>query len=220
MSSVNTVTIYLATSPSGAKFVGSCSGKVETAWRQHEHDAGDMGANRSTKLNAEIRMLKDTGGGSFQISVLEEVDANSVTERKEYYVKQHGATLNLKVGSGGRKGAKQSTREKMSESHKKRHAEKNYGPMDKVTKNKISKTLTKDIRIGHDGNELPKYVRFTNQTDRRGYIIWGHPAHPARIYFVKATLTLDQNRDACIAKLKELNEKDIPATGPGATASA
>jgi hypothetical protein len=89
--------------------------------------------------------------------------------------------------------------------------------MDKVTKSKIRKTLTKEVRYDHDGNELPKHVQYTQQKDRHGYMIWGHPAHPARIYFVKTSLTMDQRKAACLARLKELD--DVTTVNKAASAS-
>jgi hypothetical protein len=76
------------------------------------------------------------------------------------------------------------------------------------TKRKIANTLRKPTQ-GHDGRELPLYMKFVNWDDRRGYRIDGHPLKKVR-YFVNTPKSKIQNTDEelyteCLKYLNQLN---------------
>ena len=51
-------------------------------------------------------------------------------------------------------------------------------------KNRISNTLIeKNKRYGHNGQELPKYVKYVDWVDRKGYAIVSHPSFFLLTYF-------------------------------------
>lgn len=74
----------------------------------------------------------------------------------------------------------------------------------------IADTLKKKaqkLRKGHDGRDLPLYMKFTDTNDRTGYEIKGHPLHENRKYFVNKKKTLDQLYEEALAFLNQLNAK-------------
>jgi hypothetical protein len=73
-------------------------------------------------------------------------------------------------------------------------------------RNKISKTLiNKTKRLGHSGQELPKYIKYVNWTDRQGYSIVSHPKTKKRD-FVSNQKTLDEKYQQAIIYLQKLEE--------------
>lgn len=72
------------------------------------------------------------------------------------------------------------------------------------TKDKISKTIIDNIiRYDHNGNRLPKYIKFINWKDRCGYAIVSHPKCKVR-YFVEKNCTLESKLSRCVEFLQNL----------------
>ena len=72
------------------------------------------------------------------------------------------------------------------------------------TKQKISNTLIdKTIRYDHNNNVLPKYMKYVNHKDRKGYQIVSHP-NCKSISFVSSKKSLDQLYDDCLNYLNTL----------------
>jgi hypothetical protein len=71
-------------------------------------------------------------------------------------------------------------------------------------KQKISETLKNNvIRIDADGKELPKYVKYIDWSDRKGYAIVSHPNCKLK-YFVSKKKDLKDLYDKCMAYLTGL----------------
>ncbi len=74
------------------------------------------------------------------------------------------------------------------------------------TKNKIANTLIeRNIRFGHDGRELPKYIKYIDWTDRKGYGIFSHPKCKKKD-FTNKKKTLEELYQQAIDHLKTLEE--------------
>ena len=72
------------------------------------------------------------------------------------------------------------------------------------TKQKIANTLIdKTIRYDHNHNQLPKYMKYINHKDRKGYQIISHPQCKQRS-FISSGKTLDQLYDDCLKFLNTL----------------
>lgn len=78
--------------------------------------------------------------------------------------------------------------------------------MPKKACKQIADTLiTNNIRYGHNNNELPKYVKYHNWADRKGYAIISHPKCKKKD-FVSKEKSLDELYDACLTFLSSLEK--------------
>lgn len=76
------------------------------------------------------------------------------------------------------------------------------------TKQKISNTLIeRTIRIGHDGRQLPKYIKYIDWVDRKGYGVFSHPKCKKKD-FTNKKKTLEELYQQAIDHLKSLEEAD------------
>jgi hypothetical protein len=74
-------------------------------------------------------------------------------------------------------------------------------------KKQISNSLIeRNIRIGHDGQELPKYIKYVNWEDRKGYAIISHPDCKKKD-FTKKSKTMDELYQEALDHLEKLNIK-------------
>jgi hypothetical protein len=73
------------------------------------------------------------------------------------------------------------------------------------TRQQISNSLIENVkRVGHDGRELPKYVKFHDWKDRQGYAIINCHRFKKKD-FVSKKFTLEENYQRCIEYLNQLN---------------
>jgi hypothetical protein len=73
-------------------------------------------------------------------------------------------------------------------------------------KERISKTLVDNVvRYDVDGEELPKYVKYMDWKDRRGYAIVSHPSCKLK-YFVSKVKPLATLKEQCVSYLTNLNK--------------
>ena len=73
------------------------------------------------------------------------------------------------------------------------------------TKQQISNSLIENNkRVGHDGRELSKYVKYHDWKDRKGYAILNHPKCKKKDFVLKKS-TLEENYQRCIEFLNQLN---------------
>jgi hypothetical protein len=76
----------------------------------------------------------------------------------------------------------------------------------KKTSEQISNTLiNNNIRFGHDDAQLPKYVKFVDWSDRKGYSIVSHPRCKLK-YFVSKNKSLEELLGVCVAHLDTLRD--------------
>ena len=80
--------------------------------------------------------------------------------------------------------------------------------MSKQACEKISDTLTsKKVRLNHDDSQLPKYIKFINWADRRGYAIVNHPQCKLK-YFVSKSKPLQELYSLCLEYMRNLLETE------------
>jgi hypothetical protein len=73
------------------------------------------------------------------------------------------------------------------------------------TKKKISNTLIENtIRYGHNGQQLPKYIKYIDWVDRKGYAIISHPKCKKKD-FTKKSKTMDELYQEALNHLEKLN---------------
>ena len=76
------------------------------------------------------------------------------------------------------------------------------------TKKKIANTLIeRKIRFGHDGRQLPKYIKYIDWTDRKGYGIFSHPRCKKKD-FTNKKYTLEELYQQAIDHLENLEKND------------
>ena len=78
-------------------------------------------------------------------------------------------------------------------------------PSDDTKKKLADAQLDKVARVDHTGQALPKYLKFINQADRKGYAVIAHPAlEGAKKEFVSKKLTLDEKKRLALAYIVDL----------------
>jgi len=141
--------IYKLTSPSGKSYIGQTKQPFNRRWNSHTRSAR-ICSNHSVALERAIRKY---GRENFKTEILVECNDNMLNTFEERMVKAYGSnihSLGYNLTSGGDHGQKfnDSTRLKMSNSHRRKH-----------------------------GNNLPKYLIKTGckATGKSGYQITNHP---------------------------------------------
>jgi hypothetical protein len=196
--------IYIIISPSGRQYVGKANcfdskGRSHGTlgrWKGHLRDARSKDGGRCRLLNTEIRSYNHD---DFIVQPLLTclINDTPIYERQmiqsfdTLYRKDNQMGLNINEG-GNSGNLSEETKQRMSESRK---AFANKHPdrckLNDETKRKISQTLIDNVtRYDHDGSELPKYVKYINWNDRRGYQVVSHPCFKNK-YFVSTTKPLD-----------------------------
>ena len=194
--------IYLVISPSNKRYVGKANlvtskGKQHGShkrWLGHLSDARAANGGNCRLLNEEIRLHNFE---NFEIIPILTCTVNNTAKFEKVMIREfnsrHHPTQNpngLNLQEGGNSGKLSlETREIMSLNRQvKPHFCK---PHSEETKRKISQTLIDNVtRYDYDGSELPKYVKYINWNDRRGYQIVSHPCLKNK-YFVSTTKPLD-----------------------------
>lgn len=212
--------IYLIVSPSGKRYIGqtqcvdSKGRKYGTMarWKCHIRDAASK--DRCRLLNQEIRSHDIT---TFVITPILTCKNDDADKYEIMFIAQYNTHNNngqnkegLNVRTGGHAGdvLSEDTRLKMS----KARTEYASNNPDKIkltdkTKKQISESLIDNvIRYDHNGKILPKYVKYVNWNDRRGYQIVSHPLCKCK-YFVSSKEKLDFLYDKCIRHLELLDVK-------------
>ena len=177
--------IFMLTSPSNKVFFGKAmciraNGKQHGAighWNMHKADAAAPNGGHCTKLNEEIRFHNFKG---FDITVLCVVPTAELDSMRTYYMDKYMETtdpanlLNAQKRGGTTGPLSDATRELMS---KNRQIKPGFQqPHTEETKRQISETLIgRVVRYGHLEQILPRYIKYENQKDRKGYSIISHP---------------------------------------------
>ena len=74
----------------------------------------------------------------------------------------------------------------------------------RTTREQIADTMiTNTVRFSHDNKELPKYVKYIDWKDRRGYAIVSHPNCKIK-YFVSKNKPLEDLYTNCMEYLSKL----------------
>jgi hypothetical protein len=181
-------------------------------WKCHIRDAASK--NRCRQLNQEIRSLDITKFHIRPILTCKSEDADKyevmfITQYNTYNNDGKNAEgLNIRTGGNAGDVLSEDTRLKMSEARS-HYAKTNP---DKVkhtdkTKKQISESLIDNVvRYDHDGKILPKYIKYVNWNDRRGYQIVSHPLCKCK-YFVSSKEKLAVLYDKCLLHLESLAVK-------------
>lgn len=210
--------IYLITSPSGKQYVGKANcvdSKGHThgtigRWKGHLRDAKAINGGRCRLLNQEIREY-DPSHFAVECILVCHVEYTWYYERlciSQWNTLYHKTNnpQGLNINEGGNSGyLSEETRSLMSQSRK--AYVRNNPDSTKVsdaTKAKISKSLIDNVkRRGHDDRELPKYMKYVNWKDRKGYQIISHPLCSCK-YFVSSTVPIEELYNQCYKELQGL----------------
>jgi hypothetical protein len=205
--------IYKITSPSQKVYIGQAvcylsNGKsygTFQRWNGHIRDAHRPSGGNCRRLNFAIRKY---GADNFIVQQL----LTTKLEYLDYYEMQmiqvYNATdmqygYNLRE-SGNKSKLALETRQLMSVSQTgdKNH---NFGKSKPVEICKqISETLINNvIRKGHHDGVLPKYIKYVDWKDRKGYAVVSHP-HCKIKYFVSSKTSLEDNYAKCVEYLQSL----------------
>ena len=198
-----TAKIYIITSPSGKQYIGKTTKSIDKILNDYNNLSK---TNRSSLLVNEFKIYKYT---NFKIETLIECNNKDHMKYKIYFIDQYNtfepnglnASLQKTINN-----IPEDVRKKMSEAHKtyyKNLTEKRV--VSEETKQKISNTLIeKTVRYDHNGNQLPKYMKYLNQKNRKGYQVISHPECKQRS-FISSGKSLDQLYDDCLKFLNILS---------------
>ena len=206
--------IYLVKSPCNKYYIGQAlcvlsNGKqygTYERWKGHLSDAKCKNGGNCRILNHAINKYDQC---NFDVHPILTTTIDKLDEYEIYFIEEYKSmdrTFGYNIRNGGRTGSlSQETRDIMSKNRsikpcfKQKHTEE--------TKIKISQTLISNVeRIGHTGAILPKYVKFIDWIDRKGYAVVSHPQCKLK-YFVstKTDPNLDQLYSKCIKYIANLN---------------
>jgi hypothetical protein len=201
--------IYIITGPDGKIYVGQTKDTSIERFKQHLWESKNEDGGNCTKLN---NALNCHGKENFKLEVLLACPSYLLDFYEEYFIKLYNSLskfgYNLK---GGGKHGKPTTvtlgRQKVSKTGEKNH---NYGVSPPIEiRMKISSTLIdqSEKRFSHLEQELPRHVKYTNQEDREGYEIKGHPVlgPKSRKYFTVIKDGNDGNLENCLTFLRFLD---------------
>jgi len=216
MGKVGYAEIYFIVSPAGKRYIGKANcydskGKkhgTNGRWKGHIRDARLLDGGRCRLLNEEIRTHKVN---DFVVLPLLSCKMQDTRMYEKLFIKEYKSLYNienpdgLNINEGGNSGnLSEETRKRMSQ--KRKEYISNNPDKCKVsedTKQKISKTILDHvIRYDHDGTILPKYVKYINWKDRRGYQVVSHPSRKNK-YFVSSTKQLHELFLECMQYLQE-----------------
>lgn len=212
--------IYLIQSTDGKSYVGKANCRDSKGrkhgtygrWKGHIRDARAVDGGRCRLLNEEIRKYNDMK--MFRITPILVCKIEDAWYYERMLIKEFNTLYDkvtnpygLNINEGGNSGKlSKETRERMSLSRK-QYIEMNPHTLtvSQETKDKISNTLIDNvIRYDHNGQVLPKYVKYINWADRRGYQIVSHPKCKCK-YFVSKHDDMNVLLDRCILFLTELS---------------
>jgi hypothetical protein len=204
--------IYLITSPTGKQYVGKTKcltrqgKKYGTSNRWTSHIADSRNKNRCRLLNEEIRKYQlDT----FKVEQIITCETKYIADYEKLFIKEYNTKFSnnnpngLNIRDGGNHGENSDiTRQLMSKARQKYISENPEKlKLSTETKQKISKTnIDNIIRKDHNGNILPKYMKFINWQERKGYAIVSHPTCKL-LFFVSVKKTFDELYNECLYKL-------------------
>jgi hypothetical protein len=192
--------IYKIKCPDGKVYIGQCVSYLSNGtkygtlgrWRTHLTDSRRKNGGNCRKLNEAIRYFGET---NFQIEIILQTHTSLLDFYEECIISLLESTksefgYNLRSG-GNHSRLSLETRLLMRESRLKYTLPK---PSQK-TKEKISKTLIeKVVRKDADGNILPKYIKYIDWKDRRGYAIVSHPRCKLKYFVSKNNLENTYNK--------------------------
>jgi group I intron endonuclease len=203
--------IYVLQSPSGKCYVGQAihfltKGKqwgTEERWVSHIHDSNRKNGGTCRKLNYAIRKY---GPGNFNVNTLLVCRLEYLDYFEQMFIAEYnsnGEGYNLRKG-GNKSELSTETRNLMSiaQTGDRNH---NYGKSPKdETKKKISVTLINNVeRYDHLERRLPKYIKFIDWEDRKGYAIVSHPECKIK-YFVSCKIDIALLFQKCLTHLRTL----------------
>jgi hypothetical protein len=189
--------IYKITCPIGKVYIGQCvlylsNGKKYGhigRWRTHITDSRRKNGGTCRRLNEAIRFF---GESNFSVELIKTVHVLELDFHEQEYIKKYDST-NIEKGYNLREGGKHSrasleTRQLMRE----KRMQYTLPLPSEETKIKISNTLINNVeRFDHDGKKLPKYIKYIDWKDRRGYAIVSHSKCKLK-YFVSIKKPLDE----------------------------
>ncbi len=207
--------IYLITSPSGKQYIGkaNCITSKRTKhgtmgrWLGHISDSKQSDGGRCRLLNIEIRSYDYD---KFNIERIVTCKIEDTAYFEKYFIKSYNTLYKkdtnpngLNLQEGGNSGPlSEETKKIMSINRKLKPSFTK--PHTAESKQLISNTLIDNVvRYGHNNNELPKYVKYVNWEDRKGYQIVSHPKCKLK-NFVSSKLSLQDLYETCMSFLNNL----------------
>lgn len=197
--------IYRIVSPNNKCYIGQTSYSTEFRWKSHIHDSKQLDGGRCRLLNNAIRKY---GSENFKVETILVCSIEESDYYEEQFIYAYNSNdplfgYNLRCGGNLSKLA-DSTKELMSKNRQiKPHFTK---PHTEESKKKISESLIDKVkRVGHENQDLPKYIKFINWSDRKGYAIVSHPSCKIK-YFVSKKSSFEENFEKASEFLKELNK--------------
>jgi hypothetical protein len=209
--------IYLLTSPSGKQYVGKANcinskGRIHGTlgrWKDHIRDSRAADGGRCRLLNEEIR---HHGSDVFNVQIIVTCYMNFTQYYERHFIKEYNTLYSinnkhgLNINEGGNSGVLSEETRKLMSDKRKQYIKKMPDSVNhkEETKKKISTSLIDNvIRYNYDGSVLPKYVKYVNWEDRKGYQIVSHPLCKVK-NFVSSKLSLQELYEKCIVFLSDL----------------
>lgn len=198
--------------PNGKVYIGQCVSILSNGtiygthgrWINHLSDARRYNGGNCRRLNEAIRVY---GAQSFKVEKLLQTHVSLLDMYEEATISlldstnpEHG--YNLRYG-GNHSRLSEITKEIMSINRRNKPCFAQ--PHTQETKQKISQTLISNVvRTSHTGSILPKYVKFIDWKDRKGYAVVSHPKCKLK-YFVSKATDLDTQLNSCIQFIQSLD---------------
>ncbi len=164
-----------------------------------------LNASRKSDKNSKLyKAIREFGEDNVKLEVLMRVNTSMAHIYEDKFITFYNSLeegYNSQNASKPVDRASESTRKKMSETRQNGGGFRDRNHSEK-TKKKISKTLIDNvIRTGHNGEILPKYVKYEKRNCRHGYKIVSHPSIKDK-YFV-TTEFKNMNADEYNDKMNE-----------------
>ena len=203
--------VYRLVFPSGKSYIGQAvvllsNGKFYGSYgrfKGHIHDSSRDDGGRCRLLNNAMRKY---GKENIVLEILIVTKIENLTKYEDYFMALYNSIVpnGYNLREGGRCGrASEETINKLKQYTGARRYNFQQSPSQEL-RERISRTLVNNVvRHGHDGERLPKYIKYVVKKDRSGYSVIGYPKTAER-QFVSKQLSLEEKKQLALDHLEKL----------------